>query len=253
MRPLHLVKGAVTMKKKLFSAFLALMMVSMIPMSVSAKDDKKEATEETTEKADEKDAKKDEKKDDKEVSVELDYEAEPDAYVGKWVLTNAYTADDGVIDVEPDACTLEIELSIDENKLVDEPAYIHADATNLKGTISFNHDDIDVDDYSCSANWAGWTVVDVVGEGECYFKGAVKFKIRDDDEGMFFDVLTGKEIDDMELMDVIGMNEDGQIVIGYSEDHIERDGDAEWEYAYIFTKDAADAKDADAAETETEK
>ncbi|WP_187374421.1 hypothetical protein, partial [Murimonas intestini] len=71
--------------------------------------------------------------------------------------------------------------------------------------------------------------------------------------GLFFDVLTGEEMDDMELMDVIGMNKDGQLILGYSEDHIERDGDAEWEYAYIFTKDGADDKAADETETETEK
>ena len=249
MRPLHLVKGAVTvMRKKVFGVCLTLMMVSMLPLSVYAKDAKEDATEAVTEKDAEKDSKKD-----GEISMELDYEAEPEAYVGKWVLTNAYTADGGILEVEPKACTLEIELSIDENKLVDEAAYIHADATNLKGTMSFDHDDIDVDDYSCSANWAGWTVVDVVGEGECNFKGANKFKIRDDDEGLFFDVLTGEEMDDMELMDVIGMNKDGQLILGYSEDHIERDGDAEWEYAYIFTKDGADDKAADETETETEK
>lgn len=196
------------MKKKIFSVVVALM---MFPVSVYAEDAA-------------------------EVSMELDYEAEPDAYAGKWVLTNAYTVDDGILDVEADACFLDIELSIDANKLVDEAAYIHADATNLQGTMSFDHDDIDVDDYKCSANWADWTVVDVVGEGECNFAGAVKFKIRDDDEGVFFDVLTGVEMDDMELMKVLGMNADGKLILGYSEDHIESDEDAEWEYAYIFDK-----------------
>lgn len=166
----------------------------------------------------------------------LNYGAEPDAFVGTWVLSKAYTAADGDLEVPADACTLQIETSIDANKLVDEAAYIHADAINLKGTMSFNYDGISVEDYSCTGAWSDWTVVDVVGEGEAYFKGAVKFKVRDDDEGVFFDVLTGKTIDDMELFDVLGMTANGELVLGYSEDHIEKAGDAEWEYAYIFTK-----------------
>ncbi|PWJ70171.1 hypothetical protein, partial [Murimonas intestini] len=109
------------MKKKVLGVCLTLMMVSMLPLSVYAKDAKEDATEAVTEKDAEKDSEKD-----GEISMELDYEAEPEAYVGKWVLTNAYTADGGILEVEPKACTLEIELSIDENKLVDEAAYIHA-------------------------------------------------------------------------------------------------------------------------------
>ena len=193
------------MKKRFVVALMAMMMV---PATVSAAD----------------------------VNMELNYEAVPEDYEGTWTLVNAYTADDGVIDVAEDACTLELELSIDANKLVDEAAYIHADAINLKGTMSFSHDDIDVDDYKCSGSWENWTTVDVVGEGECNFSGADKFKIRDDDEGVFFDVITGVEIDDMELFDVIGLNADGQLIVFYFEDHIEKDADAEWEYAYIFEK-----------------
>lgn len=194
------------MKKKFIVALMAMMMV---PATVCAAD---------------------------EVSMELNYEAEPADYEGNWVLVKAYTADDGILEVAPEACTLELELSVDANKLVDEAAYIHADAVNLKGTMAFDHDDIDVDDYKCSGNWENWTVVDVVGEGECNFKGANKFKIRDDDEGVFFDVIAGVEIDDMEMFDVIGLNADGQLIVGYSEDHIEKDADAEWAYAYIFEK-----------------
>lgn len=174
-----------------------------------------------------------------EVSMELNYEAAPADYVGTWTLTEAYTADDGFLTVPEEACTLEIKdlsESTDANKLVDEAAYIHADAIGLSGTMSFSHDDIDVDDYKCSAKWEDWTVVNVKGEGDCEFAGANRFKIRDDDEGVFFDVLTGVEIDDMELFDVIGLNADGQLIVGYSEDHIEKDADAEWFYAYIFEK-----------------
>ncbi|MDD4850493.1 MAG: glycoside hydrolase family 3 N-terminal domain-containing protein [Gemmiger sp.] len=166
----------------------------------------------------------------------VNYDAKPDEFVGKWVLTGAYTADDGMLPVEADACTLDIEESIDANKLVDEPNYIHADAINLSGTMSFNHAGIDVDDYKCSSNWKDWTTVNVIGEGNAEFSGANKFKIRDDDEGLFFDVLTGTTVEDMELMDAIAVNADGQLIVGYSDGHINTDQKATWEYAYIFTK-----------------
>lgn len=200
------------MKRKVFVAMMAVMMA--VPACVSAE----EAAE---------------------VSMELNYEAAPEDYVGEWTLIEAYTADDGFLTVPEAACTLEIKdlsESTDANKLVDEAAYIHADAIGLSGTMSFSHDDIDVEEYKCSSKWEDWTVVDVKGEGDCEFKGANKIKIRDDDEGIFFDVLTGVEMDDMELLDVIGLNADGQLIVGYSEDHIEKDEDAEWSYAYIFEK-----------------
>lgn len=199
------------MKKRVFAVIAAAMMA--VPVCVSA-----EGTE---------------------VSMELNYEAAPADYVGTWTVTGAYTADDGFLAVEEGVCTLEIKdlaESTDANKLVDEAAYIHADAIGLSGTMTFEHDEIDVDDYKCSAKWEDWTVVNVIGEGNCEFAGANKFKIRDDDEGIFFDVLTGVEVDDMELFDVIGLNADGQLIVGYSEDHIEKDADAEWSYAYIFEK-----------------
>lgn len=171
-----------------------------------------------------------------EAALVVNYDATPDAFVGTWTLTGAYTAADGMLSVEANACTLEIEESIDANKLVDEANYIHADAINLSGTMSFSHSGIAVDDYKCSSNWKDWTTVNVIGEGNAEFSGANKFKIRDDDEGVFFDVLTGTTIDDMELMDAIAVNNDGQLIVGYSDGHINTDKSATWEYAYIFTK-----------------
>lgn len=164
------------------------------------------------------------------------YEAVVADYEGTWVLIKAYAVDEGLLDVAPDAMTLEIKLQVELNKLVDSDKYIHADATNLQGEIVFNHDDIDVDEYRCSAGYEDFTKFVVVGEGEAYSLGAAKFRIRDDDEGLFFDVLTGVEIDDMELMNALGVNSLGQLVLGYSEDYIYRDAEAEFEYAYIFDK-----------------
>ncbi|MGM9537975.1 MAG: glycoside hydrolase family 3 N-terminal domain-containing protein [Candidatus Onthomonas sp.] len=167
-------------------------------------------------------------------ALSVNYEAVPDDFVGTWVLTGAYTADDGMLSVAENACYLDIELSIDANKLVDEAAYTHADAINLSGTMRFDHADISVDDYSCSASWSNWSTVNVIGEGNCEFYGANKLKIRDDDEGVFFDVLAGVEVD--ELLDIIAVNSDGQLIVGYSDGNIVTDSSATCEYAYIFTK-----------------
>ncbi len=166
-------------------------------------------------------------------AIVINYEATPDAFEGEWTLTGAYTAADGMLAVKENACFLEIEQSIDTNKLVDEAAYIHADAVNLSGTMTFDSS-ISENSYRCSSNWEKWTTVNVIGEGNCEFSGANQFKIRDDDEGVFFKEIAGADAD--ELLNVIAVNSDGQLLVGYSEDHIENDESAEWEYVYIFSK-----------------
>ena len=171
-----------------------------------------------------------------EADFALNYDAALTDYVGDWVLTAAYTEEDGLLEVAPEALRVEVKLNLQPNLLVDMEKYIHADVYDLQATMTFDHDEIDVDDYRCSAAWDGFTNVNIVGEGHCEQSGANRLKIRDDDEGMFFDVLTGVEVEDMELMNVIGLNAEGEMIIGYSEDHIERDDEAEWAYCYIFTK-----------------
>lgn len=165
-------------------------------------------------------------------AVVIDYDATPDAFVGKWTLTGAY-ANGEMFSVKENACFLEVEKSIDNNKLVDEAAYIHADAVNLSATMSFDSS-ISGNEYKCSSNWEKWTTVDVKGEGDCDFFGANQFKIRDDDEGVFFEEIAGVEAE--ELLDVIAVNKDGQLLVGYADGHIENDPSATWEYVYIFSK-----------------
>lgn len=165
-------------------------------------------------------------------AVVIDYDATPDAFVGKWTLTGAY-ANGEMLSVKENACFLEVEKSIDNNKLVDEPRYIHADAVNLSATMSFDSS-ISGNEYKCSSNWEKWTTVDVKGEGDCDFFGANQFKIRDDDEGVFFEEITGVAAE--ELLDVIAVNKDGQLLVGYADGHIENDPSVSWEYVYIFSK-----------------
>lgn len=165
-------------------------------------------------------------------AVVVNYDAAPDAFVGKWVVTGAY-ANGEMLSVKENACFLNIELSIDTNKLVDEAAYIHADAINLSGSMTFDSG-ISGNSYKCSSNWEKWTTVNVKGEGDCEFFGANQFKIRDDDEGVFFEEIAGVAAD--ELLNVIAMNGDGQLLVGYSDNHIENNQSGSWEYVYIFSK-----------------
>lgn len=165
-------------------------------------------------------------------SLTINYDASPDAFEGKWVVTGAY-ANGEMLSVKENACFLEVAKSIDANKLVDEPAYIHADAVNLSATMTFDSS-ISSNSYKCSSNWEKWTTVNVKGEGDCEFFGANQFKIRDDDEGVFFEEIAGVAVD--ELLNVIAVNGDGQLLVGYSEGHIENDPNSAWEYVYIFSK-----------------
>lgn len=158
-------------------------------------------------------------------SAELDRNHQPEDFAGMWTLAAAYIKDTGDIEVTPDAITLEITLKIDKDVLVDVAKYIHADVTNLRGTLSFHIDGEDAEDCRCAAAW------DQFGDG------ASRFKVRDDDDTeLFFSKLTGVEIEDFETPNTVGFNANGQLILGYSDEHIESDPTAEFEYAYIFNK-----------------
>lgn len=167
---------------------------------------------------------------DAEPDLNIDRDVTADDYVGTWVLTGAYLAGEGALSVAPEAIALELEAKIQYNILVNVAAYIHANVTNLQGKLSFDHSEIDVDDYRCNSDWNQF------GSGTS--TGAARIRIQDDGQGMFFSVITGADVrdGDMELMDVIAMNAAGQLILGYSEDHIEVDDSAAWEYAYIFDR-----------------
>lgn len=166
----------------------------------------------------------------------FNFDAVPTDYAGTWVLTSAYEIDNGFLTVPENACTIVINAVLLENKMVDMARYIHADVYELQGQLSFSHPNISVEPYKCNSNWDIFTSVRVIGEGECEVSGANKIRIRDDDQGLFFDVLTGVTVEDMELMEFIGLNANGELVIGYSDDNAHKRAGAEWLYAYIFTK-----------------
>lgn len=60
-----------------------------------------------------------------------------------------------------------------------------------------------------------------------------------DDYGLYLDQIAGVagDIDTTNKTLIIGMNADGQLLLGYSEEHIERPGtEGEWVYLLIFNK-----------------
>ena len=163
----------------------------------------------------------------------LDYEALPTAYDGTWTLTGAYEAEAGMLDVVPDACTLTIRAVISENVLVQMEKYVHADVYELEGSICFAGDGAS---YECDASWDGFTNVRVHGKESCDVSGANMLVIRGIEADMRFEQLTGVRPPDVRRIRYIGLNAEGQLLIGCSENHIEKDANAQWLYTYIFTR-----------------
>ena len=60
-----------------------------------------------------------------------------------------------------------------------------------------------------------------------------------DDYGLFLKEIAGveSEVDTTNKKLILGLNADGQLLLGYSEEHIERPGtEGEWEYLLIFDR-----------------
>lgn len=189
-----------------------------------------------------------------EVAAEADPNAEPTAifhnsnvedYAGTWTLTQVY-ADGATADAQADAMTIELTLTEDPSELVDEAAYIHNRVYNMSGIITYNLDSIndqlaeeDLDVYKGSTAWSDWPQGAVVTEGNWYEQpGAATMRFQDIDiYGLFLDELAGVDADTTERTLIIGMNNQGQLLLGYSDEHLERPGtEGDWAYCLIFDK-----------------
>ena len=164
----------------------------------------------------------------------LRFDARPLDYEGTWKLSSAYEQEKGVLEVPEDACTVTLEGELLVNQMVDMARYVHANVYQLNGMMTFQKPE--EAEYKLKCNWDTFTKVDILGEGKCEQYGANKVRISTKDEELFFSELTGVEVEDMELMKYIGMNEQGQLVIGYSESNVHKKPDAPWLYAYLFDK-----------------
>ena len=176
----------------------------------------------------------------------LDFGSDVLAMVGEWVLSEVYVNGEMKTPVE-NAISLRITEELDPSELVDGPAYIHNQVYNLTGYLTFGVEDIastlaadDIEEFKGSTSWEDFPQGTVVAEGETYEQpGTSTMRFKDiDDYGLFLDQIAGvADLDTTEKTLIIGMNGDGQLLLGYSEEHIERPGtQGEWVYCLVFDK-----------------
>ena len=179
---------------------------------------------------------------------------------GEWVLVAAYIGEDyadendikttGLIAVPEKAITMTVKAVLDGSAtgsdagvMVDQAAYIHTHVYDIEATLQFDAS-ITEDtaalklpwdgwDWTKDEEWTGWT------EGSSYTsKGVGKLsKVSAEDKSLFFCKVTGVESEEIadENMKYMGMNEDGQLIVCYSDDNmVKKDGDVG--FAYIFVK-----------------
>ena len=179
---------------------------------------------------------------------------------GEWVLAAAYIGEDyadendikttGLIAVPEKAVTMTVKAVLDGSAtgsdagvMVDQAAYIHTHVYDIEATVTFDasitEDTASLKlpwdgwDWTKDEEWTGWT------EGSSYTsKGVGKLsKVSAEDKSLFFCKVTGVESEEIadENMKYMGMNEDGQLIVCYSDDNmVKKDGDVG--FAYIFVK-----------------
>ena len=179
--------------------------------------------------------------------TDLDFNSSVTAMEGEWKLAQVFV-DGNTSDAVENALSFKISLELDPSELVDGEAYIHNQVYNLTGYLTFGLNAItsqlaadDVESYKGSTAWSDFPQGKVVKEGEFYEQpGPATMRFKDiDDYGLFLDQIAGisGEIDTTNKSMIIGMNSDGQLLLGYSEEHMERPGTSgEWVYLLIFNK-----------------
>ena len=180
-------------------------------------------------------------------NIALDFASDVKTWEGEWTLTAVYANGATTAAVE-NALSFEIKLEEDPSELVDGPAYIHNHVWNLSGVLTFGLDSInaelsadDVESYKGTTSWEAFPQGKVVEEGGWYEQpGPATMRFKDiDDYGLFLDKIAGAsaDIDTTNKSLIIGSNTDGQLLLGFSEEHLERPGtEGEFAYVLIFTK-----------------
>lgn len=179
--------------------------------------------------------------------TDLDFASEVTALEGEWKLSKVFVGGE-TADAAAGALTFKVTLEQDPYELVDGAAYIHNMVYNLSGVITFGMDSVvaaledeDIDSYKGTTSWEDFPQGKVMADGEWYQQpGPALMRFKDIDElGLFLDEIAGVggDVDTTNKSLIIGMNSDGQLLLGYSEEHIERPGTSgEWEYLLIFDK-----------------
>ena len=181
--------------------------------------------------------------------TDLFYSSDVSELEGTWNLAQVYVGGE-TADAVDGAATLSITFSLDPSELVDDAAYIHNQVYNLTGDLTFGVAAIQealsaegVDGYRGSTAWSDFPQGEVVAEGEFYKQpGPATMRFKDIDIcGLFLEELSGigADVDTTERTLIIGLNNQGQLLLGYSDEHLERPGtEGEWVYCLIFDKAA---------------
>ena len=179
--------------------------------------------------------------------TDIDFASEVTALEGSWNLSKVFV-DGETADAVAGSLALKIELDVDPYELVDGEKYIHNQLYNLTGYLTFGVESVkaeleadDVDSYKGTASWEDFSMGKVMADGEWYEQpGPSIMRFKDiDDYGLYLDEICGAggDVDTTNKALIIGMNSSGQLLLGYSEEHIERPGTSgEWEYLLIFDK-----------------
>ena len=169
---------------------------------------------------------------------------------GAWNLAQVYVGGETADAVEG-AASLNITFSLDPSELVDDAAYIHNQVYNLTGDLTFGVAAINdalsadgLDGYRGSTSWSDFPQGQVMVEGEFYQQpGPATMRFQDVDAyGLFLNQLAAgapADVDTTERNLILGLNNQGQLLLGASEEHLERPGEeGDWTYCLIFDKAA---------------
>ena len=150
-----------------------------------------------------------------------------------------------------DAAAFTITFSLDPSELVDQAAYTHNQVYNLTGDLTFGVAAINdalsadgLDGYRGSTSWSDFPQGQVMVEGEFYQQpGPATMRFQDVDAyGLFLNQLAAgapADVDTTERNLILGLNNQGQLLLGASEEHLERPGEeGDWTYCLIFDKAA---------------
>lgn len=183
--------------------------------------------------------------------TQLFYSSDVAELEGAWTLAQVY-ANGETFDAVADAAAFTITFSLDPSELVDQTAYTHNQVYNLTGDLTFGvaaiNDALTAEGletaYRGSTSWSDFPQGQVMAEGEFYQQpGPATMRFQDVDVcGLFLDQLAAgapADVDTTERNLILGLNNQGQLLLGASEEHLERPGEeGDWTYCLIFDKAA---------------
>ena len=186
--------------------------------------------------------------------LSFDRESPVTDWEGDWVLAAAYIGEDyadensietfGLLAVPEAAVKMTVKAVLDGSAtgsdagvMVDQAAYLHAHVYDMEASLTFAEEIAD-EEATLKLPWDGWLFT-VRGEndGDLNMGVGKLSKVGAEDKSLYFTKITGvesEEIDD-ENMKYVGMNENGQLIVCYSDDNmVKKDGDVA--FAYIFVR-----------------